>query len=84
MIKAGLRWNYFYYTLVGGSVLELMTSVASFWHADAASFRRENRKSADGSSGGSRTMEAMKSPTTWIMAVWLFVYMGVEGELPSE
>ncbi|PLB53300.1 MFS general substrate transporter [Aspergillus steynii IBT 23096] len=46
-------------------------------HADATCFRRENRKSAD-ASGGGRTMEAMKSPITWIMAVWLFVYMGVE------
>lgn len=82
MIKAGLRWNFFYYTLLGGSVLELMASVATFWQADATSFRQENRKSAD-ASGGSRTMEAMKSPITWIMAVWLFVYMGVEGELPT-
>ncbi|KAH8433075.1 MFS transporter [Aspergillus melleus] len=77
MIKAGLRWNVFYYTLLGGSALELMASVATFWHADATSFRQENRKSAD-ARGDSRTMEAMKSPITWIMAVWLFVYMGVE------
>jgi NADH:ubiquinone oxidoreductase subunit 4 (subunit M) len=80
MVRAGLRWNFFYYTLLGGSVFELIASVAMFWHADATTFRIDNRRNAN-SGGGSRTMEAMKSPITWIMAVWLFIYMGVEGEL---
>ncbi|KAF7171051.1 hypothetical protein CNMCM5623_003518 [Aspergillus felis] len=77
MIKSGLRWNYFYYTLLGGSVLELLASVAMFWKENADSFRAKNRRGPD-SSGGSRTTEAMKSPITWLIAVWLFVYMGVE------
>ncbi|GIK04386.1 hypothetical protein Aspvir_008469 [Aspergillus viridinutans] len=77
MIKSGLRWNYFYYTLLGGSVLELLTSVAMFWKENADSFGAKNRKSPE-SSGGSRTTEAMKSPITWLIAIWLFVYMGVE------
>ncbi|KAG2002088.1 hypothetical protein GB937_009753 [Aspergillus fischeri] len=77
MIKSGLRWNYFYYTLLGGSVLELLTSVATFWKENAVSYRAKNRRSPD-SSGGSRTTEAMKSPITWLIAIWLFVYMGVE------
>lgn len=82
MIKSGLRWNYFYYILLGGSVLELLASVAMFWKEDAVSFRAKNRRSAD-STGGSRTTEAMKSPITWLIAVWLFVYMGVEGAFLS-
>ncbi|KAH2981446.1 hypothetical protein KXW58_001933 [Aspergillus fumigatus] len=77
MIKSGLHWNYFYYTLLGGSVLELLTSVATFWQENAISYRAKNRRSPD-SSGGSRTTEAMKSPITWLIASWLFVYMGVE------
>ncbi|EAL84863.1 major facilitator superfamily domain-containing protein [Aspergillus fumigatus] len=77
MIKSGLHWNYFYYTLLGGSVLELLTSVATFWQENAVSYRAKNRRSPD-SSGGSRTTEAMKSPITWLIASWLFVYMGVE------
>ncbi|KAH3174120.1 hypothetical protein KXW84_001850 [Aspergillus fumigatus] len=77
MIKSGLHWNYFYYTLLGGSVLELLTSVATFWQENAVSYRAKNRGSPD-SSGGSRTTEAMKSPITWLIASWLFVYMGVE------
>lgn len=80
MIKSGLHWNYFYYTLLGGSVLELLTSVATFWQENAVSYRAKNRGSPD-SSGGSRTTEAMKSPITWLIASWLFVYMGVEGAL---
>jgi fucose permease len=81
MIKSGFRWNYFYYTLFGGSVLELITSVAMFWKENAVSFRAKNRRSPD-SSDGSRTTEAMKSPITWLIAIWLFVYMGAEGLLP--
>lgn len=80
MIKSGLRWNFFYYTLLGGSVLELLAGSTLFWKENAASFRAKNRRSPD-STGGSRTTEAMKSPITWLIAVWLFVYMGVEGAL---
>lgn len=83
MIESGLRWNFFYYTLFGGSVLELMTSTTMFWKENSASFRAKNARSPD-SAGGSRTTQAMKSPITWIIAVWLFVYMGVEGALPSS
>lgn len=78
MIKSGLRWNYFYYTLLGASVLDLMVSSALFWKENAASYRAKNHRGTD-SGGGSRTTEAMKSPITWLIAVWLFVYMGVEG-----
>ncbi|GLA58315.1 hypothetical protein AtubIFM56815_008636 [Aspergillus tubingensis] len=77
MIKSGLRWNYFYYTLLGASVLDLMVSSTLFWKENAASYRAKNHRSSD-SGGGSRTTEAMKSPITWLIAVWLFVYMGVE------
>ncbi|PYH58622.1 MFS transporter [Aspergillus niger CBS 101883] len=77
MIKSGLRWNYFYYTLLGGSVLELMVSSTLFWKENAVSYRATNHRNSD-SGNGSRTTEAMKSPITWLIAVWLFVYMGVE------
>ncbi|GFN11069.1 MFS transporter [Aspergillus tubingensis] len=77
MIKSGLRWNYFYYTLLGASILDLMVSSTLFWGENAASYRAKNHRGSD-SGGGSRTTEAMKSPITWLIAVWLFVYMGVE------
>ncbi|KAF5864203.1 hypothetical protein ETB97_008409 [Aspergillus alliaceus] len=78
MIKSGLRWNYFYYTLLGGSALELVASVAMFWQENAENFRINNAKSPNDTSGGNRTVEAMKSSTTWLLATWLFIYMGVE------
>ncbi|KAL4812199.1 major facilitator superfamily domain-containing protein [Aspergillus spinulosporus] len=65
MIKSGLHWRHFYYTLLGGSVLELTTSA------------KKTRRSPD-SSGGNRTTEAMKSRVTWLIAIWLFIYMGAE------
>ncbi|KAK2746720.1 hypothetical protein FQN55_005447 [Onygenales sp. PD_40] len=77
MINAGLDWWLFYYTLVGGSALELVGSVAMFWQENAERFRENNRKTP-GSAGGTRTTEAVKNRVTWVTALFLFVYMGVE------
>lgn len=82
MIKSGLAWNYFYYTLLGGSILEFIVGGSLFWGENAARFRANTRRSPS-SGGGSRTTEATKSFVTWLMALWLFIYMGVEGMFAS-
>ena len=66
------------YTPLPGSRLALTTSAVLFWGENAASFREKTRRSAS-SSGGNRTTEAMKSRVTWMIAFWLFIYMGAEG-----
>ncbi|KAL4927554.1 MFS transporter [Aspergillus undulatus] len=77
MIDHGFKWSTFYYTLVGGSALELLTSGLLFWPENADRFRLNNSRTP-GSEGHSRTTEAAKNRVTWVLAFFLFAYMGVE------
>ncbi|KAL4865818.1 hypothetical protein BDV12DRAFT_187906 [Aspergillus spectabilis] len=77
MIDRGLKWSTFYFTLVGGSTLELASSSFLFWPENAERFRANNPKTP-GSTRDSRTTESLKSPVTWVLSFFLFVYMGVE------
>ncbi|RYP57045.1 hypothetical protein DL769_009733 [Monosporascus sp. CRB-8-3] len=75
IIGAGLGWWTFYWTLVGAAALELACA-AFFWAEDAQQFRIKNPKTS--STGKSRTSEAIRNKVTWMIALFLFVYMGVE------
>ncbi|KAL2820087.1 major facilitator superfamily domain-containing protein [Aspergillus granulosus] len=77
MIDHGLNWYTFYFTMVGGAALELISSGLLFWPENAARFRANNPK-LPGAGKDSRTTEALKSRVTWILAFFLFAYMGVE------
>ncbi|KAL4782724.1 major facilitator superfamily domain-containing protein [Aspergillus varians] len=77
MVDRGLKWSTFYFTLVGGSALELVASVLLFWPENAERFRHNNPKTS-GSTRDSRTTEAIKNRVTWVLAFFLFAYMGVE------
>jgi hypothetical protein len=80
MIDHGLKWSMFYYALVGSSALELVSSGFLFWPENAERFRVNNPRTP-GSTGDSRTTEALKSRITWVLAFFIFAYMGVEGAL---
>lgn len=75
MIESGLGWWNFYWTLVGAAAIELGCA-SLFWAEDGQQFRIKNPKSS--SSGKSRTTEAMSNKVIWMIALFLFVYMGVE------
>ncbi|KAL2844974.1 major facilitator superfamily domain-containing protein [Aspergillus pseudoustus] len=77
MIDHGLNWYTFYFIMIGGAAFELITSGLLFWPEDAARFRANNPK-LSGSGKDSRTTEALKSRVTWVLAFFLFAYMGVE------
>ncbi|KAL4817758.1 major facilitator superfamily domain-containing protein [Aspergillus spinulosporus] len=77
MIDHGLKWSTFYLTLVGGSALELITCGPLFWSENGERFRINNPR-VSGSTRDSRTTEAIKNRVTWILAFFLFAYMGVE------
>jgi len=79
MIDHGLKWSTFYFTLIGGSAMELTTSGLLFWPENGDRFRTNNPRTS--SSGHSRTTEAIKNRVTWVLALFLFAYMGVEGKL---
>lgn len=78
--KAGLPWYYWYYFMIGFAVLELATSLHAFWSATGAAFRDAHPRTTD--EGGSRLREAtLRAPAariTWLGALFLLGYVGVE------
>ncbi|KAK5112605.1 hypothetical protein LTR62_003919 [Meristemomyces frigidus] len=78
--KAGMPWYYWYYIMIGGAVIELATSLYTFWGATAQVFRDEHPRTSD--AGGSRLKEAvMKMPAArvvWLSALFLLGYVGIE------
>ncbi|KAF2716024.1 MFS general substrate transporter [Polychaeton citri CBS 116435] len=78
--KANLPWYTWYYFMIGFAAVELVTSVHSFWTADAAAYRQANPRTSTES--GSRLKEATcrmpAARTTWLCALFLLGYVGVE------
>lgn len=79
MIKNGLGWRDFYFTLIGGAVVELASGAPLFWRENAEQFRLNNPKTTGGAEK-SRFAEAVSNRVTITVAAFLFVYTGVEGE----
>ncbi|KAF1970310.1 MFS general substrate transporter [Bimuria novae-zelandiae CBS 107.79] len=82
MITKGQRlpWYTFYYVMIGLAAIELTTSMAAFWKATGEVFREQNERTSD--STDSRMKEALiRMPyarTTWICAMFLLGYVGIE------
>ncbi|KAF2145802.1 uncharacterized protein K452DRAFT_125748 [Aplosporella prunicola CBS 121167] len=78
--KAGLPWYAFYYVMIGGATLELLTSLSAFWSATGAVFRAQNPKSPHASDN--RMKEALfhapSARVTWLCAIFLLGYVGTE------
>ncbi|CAG7920974.1 unnamed protein product [Penicillium olsonii] len=77
--KAGWQWYSYYYLMTGGAVLALVYTSAAFWHETGSKYQRENASLA-GNEGGalSQTRIALTHKVTWICAVFLFLYGGIE------
>ncbi|KAI9724052.1 MAG: hypothetical protein M1812_000770 [Candelaria pacifica] len=74
--KGHLPWYSFYYLMVGLATIELIASAAAFWNETGAKFRLENPRTTD--KKGGRTKEAMSNKVTWICALFLLGYVGIE------
>lgn len=83
MINRGLDWWKFYYTMASGAAFELLGGASAFWGNDSEQFRLHNPKTAD-ATGGSRTKQAAINKVTWVVAIFLFIYVGIEGRSPSQ
>jgi len=59
------------------ATIEFLTSAYTFWSQTGAVYLLKNPREIDATTG--RTREALKSPLTWIFALFLFGYMGAEG-----
>jgi len=78
--KFNLPWYHWYYVMIACAVVELGTSTHSFWAADGAAFRESHPRTSN--EGGSRFKEAtLRKPAarvTWLCALFLLGYVGIE------
>jgi fucose permease len=78
--KADVPWYYWYYAMIGCACIEIGTSIHAFWGATGAVFREANPRTSD--AGGSRLREAvLRMPAarvTWLSALFLLGYVGIE------
>ena len=73
--KYSLQWYEFFYVLASLSVLELGLGSIVWWSETAQTFRQKiagNKKN--------RTKDALKEKIMWICCVFMFCYVGVEGQ----
>src|SRR5450432_2890225 len=73
--RGGLSWYSYYYLMVGCAVAQIVVGIPAFRSATAARFRLTHPAQADGKS---RTREALTYGVTWIVAIFLTLYVGVE------
>ncbi|KAH8180263.1 major facilitator superfamily protein [Sarocladium implicatum] len=76
VVSARLPWYYYYYIMVGISVLELVGLTTFFWRRTGEVYRAEHKDESESTGAGTR--EALKNKVTWLCAVFFFAYMGVE------
>ncbi|KFH44229.1 Bypass of stop codon protein-like protein [Hapsidospora chrysogenum ATCC 11550] len=74
--KLYLPWYTYYYVMIGVSALELVMATASFWKATGAAYRQRH-KFGEGREPIS-TWTVLSTPIPWIVAMFLFGYVGVE------
>ena len=78
-----LGWWSFFYVLIGVVTAEMAVCGWVFWPENGRKYRDATRgetssNTTAGESEKGMTRRAMKQRTTWICAVFLFIYMGVE------
>lgn len=79
--KAQLQWFHFYYIMIAAAVIELAVTVSAFWKATGRVFLDSHPKTSD-SAGNSSLKEALltlpAARVTWLCALFLLCYVGVE------
>ncbi|KAI1267682.1 MFS general substrate transporter [Xylariaceae sp. FL1019] len=83
IVTAGLRWNTFYYFMLGLAVLELVSTVACFWSSTGAAYRASIASDEAGNDSKTATLKEalMSRPSarvTWLCSLFLVGYAGIE------
>ncbi|KAM0666364.1 hypothetical protein ACQRIU_004219 [Beauveria bassiana] len=78
--KGHLQWYTFYYVMIGMVGCEFALGMRAFWSHDGASYRRRLAYDNEGKERIT-TRHVLKQPLTWVVAVFLFGYVGVEVSL---
>lgn len=74
--KLNLQWYTYFYIMIGLSVVELVFGLYSFWTATGEAYRKKH-KLEDGRQP-TTTATVLRTPIPWIVALFLFGYVGVE------
>ncbi|KAJ5990162.1 hypothetical protein N7499_010689 [Penicillium canescens] len=77
--KAGWEWYAYYYLMTGAAAIALVYAASAFWAETGERYQLEN-PSIPGRQGGafSQTRISLTYNVTWICAVFLFLYGGIE------
>lgn len=75
--KGNLGWWTFFYPMSGLAAIEIVTGSTAFWSETGAKYTDVNR--ANGEEKG-MTRQSLKQKVTWICAIFLLCYVGLEGQ----
>ncbi|OQE22906.1 hypothetical protein PENFLA_c012G01748 [Penicillium flavigenum] len=78
IIKAGWEWYCYYYLMTGAAVIALIYSTAAFWAETGSKYQEENPSFPGRGGAFSQTRLALTYKVTWICAIFLFLYGGIE------
>ncbi|CAG8204761.1 unnamed protein product [Penicillium nalgiovense] len=78
IIKAGWEWYCYYYLMTGAAVIALIYSTAAFWAETGSKYQEENPTFPGRGGAFSQTRIALTYKVTWICAIFLFLYGGIE------
>ncbi|CDM31412.1 hypothetical protein DTO013E5_434 [Penicillium roqueforti] len=76
--KAGWEWYSYYYLMTGAAVISLIYSASAFWDETSSKYQKENPSIPGRGGAFSQTRLALTYKVTWICAVFLFLYGGIE------
>lgn len=72
-----LDWFAYYYVMVAVSATEALITTVAFWHADATVYRQKHG-SLQSDRVRTTTRTVLREPITWMIALFLLAYVGVE------
>ncbi|KAJ5630699.1 uncharacterized protein N7484_010799 [Penicillium longicatenatum] len=72
--KADWMWSSFYYLMTGAATLELVYATTAFWSETGSKYRQTHPSSSTQAQGNG----ALTYKVTWICAIFLFLYGGIE------
>ncbi|OAQ96352.1 hypothetical protein LLEC1_07868 [Akanthomyces lecanii] len=78
--KGHLQWYTFYYVMIGMVCCEFVAGMMAFAPHDGASYRKKLAYDGEGKERIT-TRHVLKQPLTWVVAVFLLGYVGVEVSL---
>lgn len=79
--KANLQWYHFYYIMIAAAMLELAATLSAFWKATGKVFVDSHPKTSENAGNSSLREALLKMPAarvTWLCALFLLCYVGVE------